>query len=136
MGIVMGAVMSRRFLPFAAIIMGGVAGAAGGWSLGSLLFGGGTSLSEWMVAVCLTPVGMWLGFLGGASGSRVAVGAAVGGAIGAMLGALAFPILFNIEGPPTNNAFWALFGLLVGGFLGTLLGAFIGWSRSKQGIVR
>jgi hypothetical protein len=42
------------------------------------------------------------------------------------------PILFNIGGPPVNSEFWALAGLLLGGFLGILLGAFLGRSRSRQ----
>ena len=49
-----------------------------------------------------------------------------------MLGALAFPILIHLGGPPVNSEFWALAGLLVGGFLGILLGAFLGRSRSGQ----
>jgi hypothetical protein len=121
-GIIMGAVMSRRFVCVAVVIMGGLVGAAGGWSLASLM----TLNSEWILAVCLFPIGMWLGFLGGVSGSRAVVGSAVGGTVGALLAALAFPILFNMEGPPINNGFWALSGLLIGGFLGTLIGAFIG----------
>jgi hypothetical protein len=128
--IIAGALMSRRFVPFAAVIMGGFVGALVGWSYYRL--GGGTSIMEWMLALCFAPIGMWLGWLGGASGNRVVVGAALGGAVGAMLAALAFPILFNMEGPLIDNNFWALIGLLVGGFLGSLLGAFIGWSGSGR----
>jgi hypothetical protein len=128
--IIAGALMSRRFVPLAAVIMGGFVGALAGWSYYRL--GGGTSIMEWMLALCIAPIGMWLGWLGGASGNRVVVGAAVGGAVGALLAALAFPILINMEGPPIDNNFWALVGLLVGGFLGSLLGAFIGWSGSGR----
>jgi hypothetical protein len=48
-----------------AFLAGGLAGAAGGWLLGSLVFPGGNWYLEWMVAVCLTPIGMWLGLLAG-----------------------------------------------------------------------
>jgi hypothetical protein len=71
-GIITGAVMSRRFAPLAVVIGGGLAGAAGGWLIGSLLFPGGNWNLERMVAVCLTPIGMWLGLLAGGRGSRVA----------------------------------------------------------------
>ena len=66
-GSITGAVMSRRFVTLAAVIAGGLAGAGGGWLLGSLLFPGGNWYLEWMVAVCFIPIGMWLGWLVGAS---------------------------------------------------------------------
>jgi hypothetical protein len=128
--IIAGALMSRRFVPLAAVIMGGFVGALAGWSYYRL--GGGTSIMEWMLALCIAPIGMWLVWLGGASGNRVVVGTALGGAVAAMLAALAFPILFNMEGPPIDKNFWALVGLLVGGILGSLLGAFIGWSGNGR----
>jgi hypothetical protein len=134
LGIITGAVMSRRFVPLAAVIMGGLVGALAGWSLFRL--GGAESLFEWLLALCIAPIGMWLGWLGGASGNRSVVGAALGGAVSATVAALVFPMLFNREGPPINDYFYMLFGLLVGGILGSLLGAFIGWSRSGQGQVR
>lgn len=84
-----------------------------------------------MLALCIAPVGMWLGWLGGASGNRVLVGAALAGPVGAMIAGLAFPILFNREGPELENYFEALIGLLIGGFVGSLMGAFIGWSRRR-----
>jgi hypothetical protein len=120
--------MSRRFVPLAVIMVGGLAGAAGGWVLGSLMFAGGSLNLEWWLAVCCAPIGMWLGWLGGASRSRVAVSAALGGTVGALLGALASPILFNRDGPPANNEIWALAGLLGGAIFGSLFGALIGRS--------
>ena len=61
-GIMFGVVMSRRFVSLAVVVAGGFAGAVGGWLLGSLLF----PRLAWTAAVCLTPLGMWLGFLTGA----------------------------------------------------------------------
>jgi hypothetical protein len=130
LAIITGAVMSRRFVPLAAVILGGLAGALAGWSLFRL--GGAESLFEWLLALCIAPIGMWLGWLGGASGNRVVAGAALGGTVSATLAALVFPILFNQEGPPINNYFYMLFGLLVGAILGSLLGAIIGWSFRRQ----
>jgi hypothetical protein len=126
--ILVGAVISRRLLPLVVVVTGGLSGAAGGWFVGELLF----PRFNWLVAGCLAPIGMWLGWLGAASRSRGAVGAALGGTVGALLGALAFPILFNMEGPPMANVFWALAGLLIGGLVGILLGVFVGWSRTEQ----
>jgi hypothetical protein len=57
--IIAGALMSRRFVPLAAVIMGGFVGALAGWSYYRL--GGGTSIMEWMLALCIAPIGMWLG---------------------------------------------------------------------------
>jgi hypothetical protein len=68
----------------------------------------------------------------GLAAGKANASAALGGTLGAVLGALAFPILFNVGGPPVNSEFWALSGLLSGGFLGILLGAFLGRSRSGQ----
>jgi hypothetical protein len=62
-GIILAAVLSSRLVPLASVIVGGLAGSAGGWLLGSLLFHGGNWNLEWMVAVCLIPIGMWLGLL-------------------------------------------------------------------------
>ena len=132
--IITGSVMSRRFVPLATVILGGLAGALVGWSLFRL--GGAESLFEWLLALCIAPIGMWLGWLGGASGNRGVVGAALGGAVSATVAAIVFPMLFNREGPPINNYFYVLIGLLVGGILGILLGGFIGWSRSRQGQFR
>ena len=53
----------------AAFLAGGLAGATGGWLLGSALLHGGTWNLEWLVTVCFVPVGMWLGLL---AGGRVA----------------------------------------------------------------
>jgi hypothetical protein len=125
-----GAVISRRFVPLAAVIMGGLVGAITGWSLERL--GGAHSVFEWMLPLCVAPVGMLLCWLGGAGGNRVVVGAALGGAVGALIAALAFPILFNREGPELENYFEALLGLLIGGFVGSLVGAFIGWLQSQR----
>jgi hypothetical protein len=128
--IITGAVMSRRFVPLAVAIVGGLVGAVAGRSLYRL--GVGESIMEWMLALCIAPIGMWLGWLGGASGNRVLVGAALGGAVGAMLAALAFPNLFDREVRPLNDDFWALSGLFIGGVVGSLVGASIGWSRSGK----
>jgi hypothetical protein len=128
--VITAAVMSRRFVPLAAVIMGGLAGAVAGRSFYRL--GCITSIREWMLALCIAPIGMWLGWLGGASRNRVVVGAALGGVVGALLAALAFPMLFDREGPAINNDFWALSVLFIGGFIGSLVGASIGWSRSGK----
>jgi hypothetical protein len=128
--IITGAVMSRRLVPLAAVIMGGLVGALAGWSFFRL--GGAETIMEWLLALCIAPIGMWLGWLGGASGNRVVAGAALGGGVGATLAALASPILFNMEGPPINNYFYILVGLPLGGFPGSLLGAFIGWSYGER----
>ena len=134
LAVITSAVMSRRFVPLAAVVLGGVVGALAGRSLFRLGYENGSI--EWMLGLCIAPIGMWLGWLGGASGNRSVVGAALGGAVSATVAALVFPMLFNREGPPINDYFYMLFGLLVGGILGSLLGAFIGWSRSGQGQVR
>ena len=123
------AAISRRLLPLLAVIMAGLAGTAGGWFVGEILL----PRFNWLVAGCLAPIGMWLGWLGAASRSRGAVSAALGGTVGALIGALVFPILFNMDGPPLINVFWALAGLLIGGLLGILLGVFIGRSHTEQG---
>jgi hypothetical protein len=128
--IITGPVMTRRLVPLAAVIMGGLVGALAGWSL--IRLGGAHTIMEWLLACCIAPIGMWLGWLGGASGSRVVAGAALGGGVGATLAALAFPVLFNMEGPPLNNYFYILVGLPLGGFPGSLLGAFIGWSYGEK----
>jgi hypothetical protein len=125
-----GAAMARRLVLLAAVIVGGLAGALAGWLLYSL-FVGTSGLFQGMLALCLAPVGMWLGWLGGASGNRVVVGVALGGGVGAMLAALAIPMLLNMQGP--NNDFWELFGLLISGFLGSVMGAIIGRPRSGEG---
>ena len=128
--IITGAAMSRRLVPLAAVIMGGLVGALAGWSFFRL--GGAHAIMEWLLALCIAPIGMWLGWLGGASRNRVVVGAALGGVVGALLAALAFPMLFDREGPAINNDFWALSVLFIGGFIGSLVGASIGWSRSGK----
>jgi hypothetical protein len=128
--ILTGAVLSRRFVPLAAVLLGGLAGAVAGRS--SYRLGYVSPVGEWMLALLIVPVGMWLGWLGGASRSRVMAGAALGGAGGALLAALAFPTLFNSEGPPINDDFWALVGLLAGGLLGSLVGALVGWSSAEK----
>ncbi len=131
--ILTGAVLSRRLVPVAAALLGGLAGALAGWWLYSLVVGT-SGLFEGMLALCLAPVGMWLGWLGGASRNRAVAGAALGGAVGAVLGALVFPTLFNSQGPPINDDFGALAGLLLGGILGSLVGAPVGWSGAgKEG---
>lgn len=130
LGMIMEPIRSRRFIPLAVVIMGGMVAAAGGRLLGSLCFMGGNSSTEWLLAVCLAPLGMWLGWLG--SGSSVAVAASIGGTGGALLAAAASPVLFNRAGPPANNPFWALSGLLLGGIVGTLLGAFLGRRRHER----
>jgi hypothetical protein len=84
---------------------------------------------EWLLALCIAPIGMWLGWLGGASGNRRVAGAALGGTIGATLAAVAYPILFNWEGPSLNNYFWILDGLFIGGFVGSLVGA---WTERRS----
>jgi hypothetical protein len=63
-GISLRGIPSTRFV--AIVLMGGLAGAARGWLLGSLLFHGGNWDLEWMVALCLAPWGMWLALLFGA----------------------------------------------------------------------
>jgi hypothetical protein len=93
--IITSAVMSRRFVPLAVAIVEGLVGAVAGRSLYRL--GVGESIMEWMLALCVAPIEMWLGWLGGASANRVVIGAALGGGIGATLAAVAFPILFNKE---------------------------------------
>lgn len=127
--ILTGAVMSRRFVPLAAVIMGGLVGASAGWLLFRL--GGAHSVVEWMLALSLAPVGMWLGWLGGGSRNRVVVGTALGGEIGAMIAALGIPMLFNSGGPELENYFEALVGLFIGGLVGSLVGALVGWSHGK-----
>ncbi len=58
----------------------------------------------------------------------MAVGSVVGGAVVSVLGALALPFLFSVQGPNSAlvNGLWAVFGFLVGGFLGTFGGALTG----------
>jgi hypothetical protein len=126
-----GAVMARRLVPLAAVIIGGLASALAGWS--RYRMGVGESVMEWMLAPCIAPVGMWLGWLGGASGNRVVAGAALGGAVGAVLAELAFPRLFDRDVRPLNDDFWALSGLLVGGITGGFVGAFVGRSHGEKG---
>jgi hypothetical protein len=63
--VILAVVPSRRFTPLAIVLAGGLAGGAAGWLLGSLMFYGGRYHLEWMMALCLAPVGMWLGSLAG-----------------------------------------------------------------------
>jgi hypothetical protein len=65
-GIILGVGTPRRLARLASVLVGGLAGATGGWFLGSLLFGGGRFALEWVLALCSTPLGMWLGLLAGA----------------------------------------------------------------------
>jgi hypothetical protein len=123
--IIAGAAMARRFLPLAASVMGGLAAGIGGYSLWSL--NGGTSIFEWMLAGFFAPIGMWLGWLGGASRSQAVVGATVGGAVGAVVAGIAFRVLFNMD-DPIHDGGNALFGLIVGGVCGIVPGAVLGWA--------
>jgi hypothetical protein len=84
-GIILRAAMLRRV---AIVIGGGLAGVIGGWLLGSFLVNGANwnlerlmesflspadpadNWPEWLIAVCLTPYGMWLGLLVGARKAR------------------------------------------------------------------
>jgi hypothetical protein len=50
--------------------------------------------------------------------------ATVGGAIAALAAEVVFPLVFNIDGPPLNNGFYALTGLIVGGVCGIVPGLF------------
>jgi hypothetical protein len=134
LAVITSAVMSRRFVPLAAVVLGGVVGALAGRSLFRLGYENGSM--AWMLGLCIAPIGMWLGWLGGASRHRVVAKASLGGAVGALLAALAFPNLFDREVRPLNDDFWTLIGLFMGGVVGTLLGAFIGWARSGQGQAR
>ena len=61
--IITGAVRSRRIVPLAAVILGGLVGAYAGWSLWRL--GGAESIVAWLLALCFAPIGMWIGWLGG-----------------------------------------------------------------------
>jgi hypothetical protein len=128
--ILTGAVMSRRVVPLASVIVGGLGGALAGRSLYRVGYVGESR--AWMPALCIAPIGMWLGWLAGASRNQVVAGAALGGAVGALLAALAFPNLFDREVRPLNDDFWALSGLFIGGFVGSLVGAFIGWSHGEE----
>jgi hypothetical protein len=134
LAVITSAVMSRRFVPLAAVVLGGVVGALAGKSLFRLGYENGSM--EWMLGLCIAPIGMWLGWLGGASRHRVVATASLGGAVGALLAALAFPNLFDREVRPLNDDFWTLIGLFMGGVVGILLGGFVGWLRSEQAQVR
>ncbi len=123
LAILVGALRSRRFVPLVVVLLGGVAGVVPSWWVANWW--------SWPLAVFLSPVGMWLGWLGGASRSRTAVGAAVGGTVGAAQAALAFPTLLRTGGYP-DNAFWALSGLPLGGCVGILLRGSVGWLRNEQ----
>jgi hypothetical protein len=92
--IILRAVMLRRVVPFAFVIVGGLAGAVEGWLLGSLWVNGANWTPEWIMAsfpipedpwylewvlaVCLTPCGMWLVLVAGA---RKAVWVFLGGLV-------------------------------------------------------
>jgi hypothetical protein len=82
-GIMMRAMMSRRVVPFALVLTGGLVGAVEGWLLGSLFVNGASWTLErimadfpipedrrWYLegvfAVCLAPYGIWLVLIAGA----------------------------------------------------------------------
>lgn len=84
--ILLRALLVRRAFSVALVLGGGLAGALGGWPLGSLLVNGAnwnperlmesfrspadSWYPEWLMAGCLSPYGMGLGLLAGAGPAR------------------------------------------------------------------
>jgi hypothetical protein len=62
-GALLGAGRARLYSRATVVLAGGLGGAVAGRLLGSLLFAGGRWHLEWMIALCFTPLGMWLGLL-------------------------------------------------------------------------